>query len=113
MEKLKTSIKNVKLSTYAGENIVNMNWEICALCDRLWGAGYWDKNLLHYIANKYIQSSCEVFHVWAITHVSEKTTAYLNATNNFYKDEIDESTIATYTQLLDETSLKYEEMLGS
>eukprot|EP00957_Ditylum_brightwellii_P100967 7695668-Ditylum_brightwellii.AAC.1 len=52
MEKLKTSIKNAKLSTYAGENIVNMNQEICDLCNRLWGARYWDKNLLHYIDNK-------------------------------------------------------------
>eukprot|EP00957_Ditylum_brightwellii_P004200 319853-Ditylum_brightwellii.AAC.1 len=89
MEKLKTSIKNVKLSTYAGKNIVNMNQAICTLCNRLWGAGYWDKNILHYIANKYLQSSCEVFCVWAITHVSEKTTTYLNATNNFHEDEID------------------------
>eukprot|EP00957_Ditylum_brightwellii_P172669 13144280-Ditylum_brightwellii.AAC.1 len=90
-----------------------MNQEICALCDRLWDAGYWDTNLLHYITNKYLQSSCEVVHVWAITHVSEETTIYLNANNNFHEDEIDESTIVTYTQLHDETSNKYEEMLGS
>eukprot|EP00957_Ditylum_brightwellii_P194179 14787947-Ditylum_brightwellii.AAC.1 len=89
MEKLKTSIKNVKLSTYVGENIVNMNQEICA-------------NLLHYIAN-----------IWAITHVYEKTTTYLNATNNFHEDEIDASTIVTYTQLLDVTSHKYKELRGS
>ena len=63
MEKLKSSIKNIKLSSYAGENIVSMNLEICALCDRLWGAGYWDKYLLHYIASKYLQCSDEVFHV--------------------------------------------------
>eukprot|EP00957_Ditylum_brightwellii_P192857 14683955-Ditylum_brightwellii.AAC.1 len=81
-----------------------MNQEICAMCDRLWGAGYWDKNLLHYIAKKYLQSSCEVFCIWAITHVSEKTTTYLNATNNFHEGEIDESTIVIYTKLLDETS---------
>eukprot|EP00957_Ditylum_brightwellii_P041289 3125840-Ditylum_brightwellii.AAC.1 len=56
---------------------------------------------------------CEVFCVWAITHVSEKTTTYLNATNNFHEDEIDESTIVTYTHLLDETSHKYEEMICS
>eukprot|EP00957_Ditylum_brightwellii_P005713 435735-Ditylum_brightwellii.AAC.1 len=31
MEKLQTGIKNVKLSTYAGENIVNMNQEIRTL----------------------------------------------------------------------------------
>eukprot|EP00957_Ditylum_brightwellii_P142016 10819895-Ditylum_brightwellii.AAC.1 len=36
MKKLKTSIKNVKLFTNTGENIVNMNQEICAMCDRLW-----------------------------------------------------------------------------
>eukprot|EP00957_Ditylum_brightwellii_P051292 3889061-Ditylum_brightwellii.AAC.1 len=45
--------------------------------------------------------------------MSEKTTTYLKATNNFHEDEIDESTIGTYTQLLDETSHKYEEMLSS
>eukprot|EP00957_Ditylum_brightwellii_P037839 2861871-Ditylum_brightwellii.AAC.1 len=90
-----------------------MNQEICVLCDRLWGAGNLDKNLLHYIANKYFQSSCEVFHVWAITHMSEKTTTYLNTTNNFHEYEIDESTIVIYTQFLDETFPKYEEMLGS
>eukprot|EP00957_Ditylum_brightwellii_P107636 8211835-Ditylum_brightwellii.AAC.1 len=68
-----------------------MNQEIRALCNRLWGAWCCDKNLLHYISNKYLQSSCEVFCIWA--HVSEKTTTYLNVTNNFYEDEIYESTI--------------------
>eukprot|EP00957_Ditylum_brightwellii_P077776 5910355-Ditylum_brightwellii.AAC.2 len=95
------------------ENIVNMNQHIKALCDRLWGTGYWDKNLFYYIVNKYLQSSCEVFWVWAITHVSEKTTTYLNAAINFHENNIDEFTIVTYTQLLDDTSYKYEEMLWS
>eukprot|EP00957_Ditylum_brightwellii_P086894 6613294-Ditylum_brightwellii.AAC.1 len=88
-----------------------MNQHIRALCDRLCGVGYWDKNLLHYIANKYLQSSCELFQVCVITNVSEKTTTYLNTANNFHEDEINESTIVTYTQLLDDTSHKYEEML--
>eukprot|EP00957_Ditylum_brightwellii_P095118 7244456-Ditylum_brightwellii.AAC.1 len=90
-----------------------MNQHIRALCDRLWCAGYWDKNLLHYIANKYPQSSYEIFQVLAITHVSEKTTTYLNTTYNFHEDDIDESVIVTYAQLLDDTSHKYAEMLGS
>eukprot|EP00957_Ditylum_brightwellii_P000560 43317-Ditylum_brightwellii.AAC.1 len=60
MEKLKTSIKDIKLSSYPGENIVNMNQHIRALCDRLWGAGYCDKNLLHCIANNPL--SCVVCH---------------------------------------------------
>eukprot|EP00957_Ditylum_brightwellii_P007712 582666-Ditylum_brightwellii.AAC.1 len=36
MEKLKEIIKDVKLSSYPGENIVNKNQHIRALCDRLW-----------------------------------------------------------------------------
>eukprot|EP00957_Ditylum_brightwellii_P134395 10245761-Ditylum_brightwellii.AAC.1 len=83
-----------------------MNQEICALCDRLWGAGYWDKNLLNYSTNKYFQFSCEVFCIWAITHESEKTKNYPISTKNFHEDESDESNIVTYTQLLDQTSHK-------
>ena len=45
--------------------------------------------------------------------MSEKTTTYLNATNNLLKDGIDDSTVVTYTQLLEDTAHKYEEMLGS
>ena len=113
MEKLKSSIKNIKLSSYAGENSVSMNLEIRAVCDRLWGAGYWDKYLLHYIASKYLQCSDEVFCIWAISHISKKTTAYLNATNNFHEDEIEEFTVVTYTQLVEDIAHKYEEMIES
>eukprot|EP00957_Ditylum_brightwellii_P007186 545575-Ditylum_brightwellii.AAC.1 len=61
MEKLKAKLKKIKLSNYLGENVQKMNVDIKVQCDILYGAGYWEKDLLHVITKKYKSCKCEEF----------------------------------------------------
>ena len=113
MEKLKENLKKVSLLSYPGENVVNMNQDLLTICERLSAAGYWDKNLLHYLATKYLSSTCELFRIWVITNITEKTTSYLNDTSLYSDQEISPSSVMTYHDIIEKTSHKYEDMLGS
>eukprot|EP00957_Ditylum_brightwellii_P085093 6469763-Ditylum_brightwellii.AAC.1 len=77
MEKLKAKLKKIKLSNYLGENAQKMNVDIKVQCDILDSASYWEKDLLHVITKKHKPCKCEEFCLWALSTISEKTTAYL------------------------------------
>eukprot|EP00957_Ditylum_brightwellii_P135927 10367401-Ditylum_brightwellii.AAC.1 len=74
---LKTIIKKIKLSNYLGENVWKMNVNIKARCEHLRNISYLKKIFLHVISKKYKSYKCEIFCLWIISIIFEKTNAYL------------------------------------
>ena len=113
MEKVKSRLKSITIKSYPGENIKNMNVDIKALCEQLYSAGFWEKELLQVISKKYKLSTCEEFCLWAIGTLSEKTIDYLRSVSLMDDSAMMPDKIVTYDMLLDLSTKKYEDLLGS
>eukprot|EP00957_Ditylum_brightwellii_P044798 3398332-Ditylum_brightwellii.AAC.1 len=89
-----------------------MNIAIKANGDQLNSVEYWKNDLLYVIAKKYNAAKCEEFCVWTITNISEGTKKYLRIAGLQNKDAIPRIYQVTYDDLLTETMVKYESLLG-
>eukprot|EP00957_Ditylum_brightwellii_P145314 11067547-Ditylum_brightwellii.AAC.1 len=90
-----------------------MNIAIKAKCDQLDSAVYWEKDLLHVIAKKYKDAECEKIHLWAITNISKRTKMYRRIVCLKDEDAIAKTYQFTYVDLLTETAIKYDFLVGS
>ena len=113
MEKVKGIFKKIQLSSFPGENVASMNIKIKGLLNQLQSAGYFEKELLNHLAKKYKTSSCEEFCLWSMSNIDDKTKNYLRLTALLDEEDISEEDKVSYSAILDLTSKKYEEMLGS
>ena len=112
MENLKNKLKNIKNSDFPGENVSKMNVVIKDICDRLYGSGFWEHDLLNSICKKYKAVSCEEFRLWALSNLTSKVKVYLRMRGLQNPDTIDPSKCITYDQILDESTFQYEELYG-
>lgn len=112
MENLKNKLKNIKISDFPGENVSKMNVAIKDICDRLYGSGFWEYDLLNSICKKYKAVSCEEFRLWALSNLTTKVKTYLRMRGLQHPDTIDASKRITYDQILDESTFQYEELFG-
>ena len=112
MENLKNKLKNIKISDFPGENVSKMNVAIKDICDRLYGSGFWEYDLLNSICKKYKAVSCEEFCLWALSNLTTKVKTYLRMRGLQHPDTIDPSKRITYDQILDESTFHYEELFG-
>ena len=112
MENLKNKLKNIKISDFPGENVSKMNVVIKDICDRLYGSGFWEHDLLNSICKKYKAVSCEEFRLWTLSNLTSKVKVYLRMRGLQDPDTIDPSKCITYDQILDESTFQYEELFG-
>ena len=90
-----------------------MNVKLKGLLDQLHNAGYFEKELLNHLAKKYKTSSCEEFRLWSMSNIDDKTKSYLRLSALQDEEDIPDEDKVSYIDILDSTSKKYEDMLGS
>ena len=113
MELIKNKLEDQSLKSYLGENIAKLNVELQILCEQLYAAGYWRNDFLMTLIKKFKESTCEEFRQWLYPTIIQPTCAYLHLCCDVKEEDINANEVVTFYQILDEMTMKYEELMGS
>lgn len=112
LENTKRTLENIKLKSYAGENVRKCNEDIARLSEQLVSGGHFNNELLCKIAQIYEGAADTKFSQWATSHLYDPCVKQVKELRVVDKSALNE-TLWTPELLIRMSNSKYDDMVAS